>query len=67
MIRNTNFQNILNIDIQQIASIKNRKNQRNKTKVNNTDYFSKESVGKIRFNKFRDQVLVSFSPHLKET
>lgn len=31
------FQNILNIDIYQIASIKNRKNQRNKTKVNNAE------------------------------
>ena len=30
--------------------IKNRKDQRNKTKVNNADYFSKEIIGKIRFN-----------------
>ena len=34
------------IDIQQISP----KDQRNKTKVNNADYFSKEIIGKIRFN-----------------
>ena len=34
----SDFQNILAIDIQKIALMKNREDQRNKTKVDNSEY-----------------------------